>query len=169
MAGHGGVVVLGCNQVKAWSTDDSAVISEERYQADDEADKQGTAAVQTGNPEQEHPDRGYRSSRGSQMSVVVVDRGGRYGQSGVGVGGAAAAQRTERGDGRCGGGAAALRARASRAVIEGEATPGAKVRFWVIEAGAGAKVSREAAQEIKLVLNPRDTKAPLGPDGKPVP
>jgi hypothetical protein len=42
MAGHGGVVVLGCNQVKAWSTDDSAVISEERYQADDEVDKQGT-------------------------------------------------------------------------------------------------------------------------------
>src|ERR1019366_7537683 len=40
MAGHGGVVVLGCNQVKAWSTDDSAVISEERYQADDEVDKQ---------------------------------------------------------------------------------------------------------------------------------
>jgi hypothetical protein len=48
-----------------------------------------------------------------------------------------------------------------------EATPGAKIRFWVIEAGADAKVSREAAQEIKLVLSPRDTKAPLGPDGKP--
>lgn len=56
-----------------------------------------------------------------------------------------------------------------KVTIGREATPGAKVRFWVIEAGAGAKVSREAAQEIKLVLNPRDTKAPLGPDGKPVP
>jgi Trypsin-co-occurring domain 2 len=50
-----------------------------------------------------------------------------------------------------------------------EATPGAKIRFWVIEAGADAKMSREAAQDIKLVLTPRDMKAPLGPDGKPVP
>jgi hypothetical protein len=47
-----------------------------------------------------------------------------------------------------------------------EAAPGAKIRFWVIEAGADAKVSREAVQEIKLVLSPRDMKAPLGPDGK---
>ena len=43
-----------------------------------------------------------------------------------------------------------------------EATPGAKVRFWVIEAGADAKISREAVQDIKLVLSPRDMKAPLG-------
>jgi hypothetical protein len=50
-----------------------------------------------------------------------------------------------------------------------EATPGAKIRFWVIEAGADAKISREAVQDIKLVLSPLDTKAPLGPDGKPVP
>ena len=50
-----------------------------------------------------------------------------------------------------------------------EATPGAKIRFYVIEAGADAKISREAVQDIKLVLTPRDTKAPLGPDGKPVP
>ena len=35
-----------------------------------------------------------------------------------------------------------------------EATPGAKIRFWVIEAGADAKISREAVQEIKLVLTP---------------
>jgi hypothetical protein len=49
-----------------------------------------------------------------------------------------------------------------------EAGPGAKIRFWVIEAGADAKLSREAVQEIKLVLSPRDMKAPLGPDGKPV-
>lgn len=47
-----------------------------------------------------------------------------------------------------------------------EATPGAKIRFWVVEAGADAKVSRESAQEIRLVLTPRDTEAPLGPDGK---
>ena len=35
-----------------------------------------------------------------------------------------------------------------------EATPGAKIRFWVIEAGADARISREAVQEIKLVLTP---------------
>ena len=50
-----------------------------------------------------------------------------------------------------------------------EATPGAKIRFWVIEAGADAKISREAAQDIKLVLTPRDIEALLGPDGKPAP
>jgi hypothetical protein len=48
-----------------------------------------------------------------------------------------------------------------------DATPGAKVRFWVIEAGAEARVSRESVQEIKLVLTPVDTKAPPGPGGKP--
>jgi hypothetical protein len=50
-----------------------------------------------------------------------------------------------------------------------EAAPGAKIRFWVVEAGADTKISREGAQDIKLVLTPRDMKAPLGPDGKPVP
>ena len=50
-----------------------------------------------------------------------------------------------------------------------EATPGAKIRFWVVEAGADARISRESVQDIKLVLTPRDMKAPLGPDGKPVP
>jgi hypothetical protein len=35
-----------------------------------------------------------------------------------------------------------------------EGSPGAKVRFWVVEAGADAKVSRESVQEIKLVLTP---------------
>jgi Trypsin-co-occurring domain 2 len=48
-----------------------------------------------------------------------------------------------------------------------DATPGAKVRFWVIEAGAETRVSREAVQEIKLVLTPVDTQAPPGPGGKP--
>ncbi len=50
-----------------------------------------------------------------------------------------------------------------------EAAPGAKIRFWVIEAGADAKISREAVQDIKLVLTPYDMTAPLGPDGKPPP
>ena len=51
--------------------------------------------------------------------------------------------------------------------VSREASPGAKIRFWVIEAGADARISREAVQDIKLVLTPRDMKSPLGPDGKP--
>jgi Trypsin-co-occurring domain 2 len=47
-----------------------------------------------------------------------------------------------------------------------EGGAGAKVRFWVIEAGADAKVSRDSVQEIKLVLTPVDTQAPAGPGGK---
>ena len=50
-----------------------------------------------------------------------------------------------------------------------EATPGAKIRFWVVEAGADAKISREAVQDIKLVLTPRDMQAPVRADGKPAP
>lgn len=50
--------------------------------------------------------------------------------------------------------------------VSKEATPGAKVRFWVVEAGTNAKLSREAVQDIKLVLTPVDTKASVGPDGK---
>jgi len=50
-----------------------------------------------------------------------------------------------------------------------EATPGAKIRFWVVEAGADVKLSREGVQDIKLVLTPRDVAAALGPDGKPIP
>jgi hypothetical protein len=48
-----------------------------------------------------------------------------------------------------------------------EATPGAKIRLWVVEAGADAKISHDSAQEIKLVLAPRDMTAPPGPDGRP--
>jgi hypothetical protein len=44
-----------------------------------------------------------------------------------------------------------------------EASPGAKVRFWVVEAGADARLSREAVQDIKLVLTPVDMHAPAGP------
>jgi hypothetical protein len=50
-----------------------------------------------------------------------------------------------------------------------EAAPGAKARFWVIEAGTDVTLSREAVQEIKLVLTPRDTTAPPGSDGRPAP
>src|ERR1700726_3988839 len=50
-----------------------------------------------------------------------------------------------------------------------EATPGARIRFWVVEAGADVKISRDAVQDIKLVLTPRDMKAARGPDGKPAP
>jgi hypothetical protein len=48
-----------------------------------------------------------------------------------------------------------------------KAETGAKIRFWVIEAGVDAGISREAVQDIKLVLTPFDMKAPPGPDGKP--
>jgi hypothetical protein len=54
-----------------------------------------------------------------------------------------------------------------RVTVGREAAPGAKVRFWVIEAGAEARVSRDAVQEIKLVLTPVDTQARPGPGGKP--
>ncbi|MBR7838695.1 hypothetical protein KDL01_35835 [Actinospica durhamensis] len=50
-----------------------------------------------------------------------------------------------------------------------EAKPGSKIRFWVVEAGAEATFSREAVQEIKMVLTPVDTTAKPGPDGKPAP
>ena len=53
--------------------------------------------------------------------------------------------------------------------VSREATPEAKIRFWVIDAGAGAKISREAVQGIKLVLTPRDMQAPVRSDGKPGP
>ena len=51
-------------------------------------------------------------------------------------------------------------------MVAREATPGAKIRFWVVEAGADGKISRDAVQQIKLVLTPRDMKAELGPGGK---
>jgi hypothetical protein len=50
--------------------------------------------------------------------------------------------------------------------VSREAKPGAKIRFWVIEAGADATIAREAVQDIKLVLTPFDMDAPPGPDGK---
>ena len=53
--------------------------------------------------------------------------------------------------------------------VSREVSPEAKIRFWVIESGAEAKVAREAVQAIKLVLTPWDTQAPPTPDGKGVP
>jgi hypothetical protein len=53
--------------------------------------------------------------------------------------------------------------------VSQETAPGAKVRFWVIEAGAEARYSREAVQDIKLVLTPIDTQSPAGQDGKAPP
>ncbi len=41
-----------------------------------------------------------------------------------------------------------------RVTVGQEGGAGAKVRFWVIEAGADAKLSRESVQENKLVLTP---------------
>ena len=36
-----------------------------------------------------------------------------------------------------------------------EATPGAKVRFWVVELGGDGTVSQSSTQRIKLILQPR--------------
>ena len=54
-----------------------------------------------------------------------------------------------------------------RVTVSQEGGAGAKVRFWVIDAGADSKLSRESVQEIKLVLTPIDTQAPPGSSGKP--
>lgn len=39
-------------------------------------------------------------------------------------------------------------------VVAKEAKPAAKVRFWVVEAGAEASVSSSATQKISLTVNP---------------
>ncbi|MCD2193606.1 hypothetical protein LQ327_09455 [Actinomycetospora endophytica] len=41
--------------------------------------------------------------------------------------------------------------------VDKEAKPGAKVRFWVVELGADAKLSSTNTQKIKLTLQPRRT------------
>jgi hypothetical protein len=53
--------------------------------------------------------------------------------------------------------------------VSREAAPGGKVRFWVIEAGGEARYSREAVQDIKLVLTPLDMQSSAGQDGKAAP
>ncbi len=40
--------------------------------------------------------------------------------------------------------------------IAKEAKPGAKVKFWVVEAGAEARIAATSTQKITLRLNPRD-------------
>jgi hypothetical protein len=44
--------------------------------------------------------------------------------------------------------------------VDKEAKPGAKVRFWVVELGADAKLSSANTQKIKLTLEPRRASQP---------
>ena len=43
---------------------------------------------------------------------------------------------------------------------------GGKIRIYVLEAGADAKLTSESVQELKLTLTPMDTSRPAGPDGR---
>jgi Trypsin-co-occurring domain 2 len=45
-------------------------------------------------------------------------------------------------------------------VVGRELKPGAKVRFWVVEAGADSTLSKQTTQRIHLTMQPRDTQAP---------
>jgi len=47
--------------------------------------------------------------------------------------------------------------------VNKEAKPGAKVRFWVVELGAEGTVASQAAQRIRLTLDPRRGGAPGRP------
>lgn len=49
--------------------------------------------------------------------------------------------------------------------VNKEATPGAKVRFWVVELGADVKAASSSTQRIKLTLDPRRAGEP---DRKPL-
>lgn len=55
--------------------------------------------------------------------------------------------------------------------VEKSMAPGAKVRFWVIEAGTDAKVASSTTQRIKLTLDPRKAGQPGRPyiSGKAMP
>ncbi|TDB98530.1 trypco2 family protein [Actinomadura sp. 7K534] len=44
--------------------------------------------------------------------------------------------------------------------VQKEARPGAKVRFWVVEAGVDTAVSSVSTHTIKLSLDPRHVSAP---------
>jgi hypothetical protein len=44
--------------------------------------------------------------------------------------------------------------------VEKEAKPGAKVKFWVVEAGADTRAAKTTTQKIKLVLDPRRASQP---------
>lgn len=40
--------------------------------------------------------------------------------------------------------------------VDKEAKPGAKVKFWVVEAGAEARIASTNTQKLKLRLDPKD-------------
>ncbi|MFE1960987.1 trypco2 family protein [Streptomyces sp. NPDC059479] len=44
--------------------------------------------------------------------------------------------------------------------VDKEAGPGAKVRFWVVELGADAKIAQNSTQRITLTLDPRRAREP---------
>lgn len=44
--------------------------------------------------------------------------------------------------------------------VEKEANPGAKVRFWVVEAAGDAKLASSSTQRIKVTLEPRRSGLP---------
>jgi hypothetical protein len=44
--------------------------------------------------------------------------------------------------------------------VDKEAKPGAKVRFWVVELGAEAKLGSSTTQKIKLTLDPHRASQP---------
>jgi hypothetical protein len=43
-----------------------------------------------------------------------------------------------------------------------DATPGAKVRLWIVDVGVDVKLSSSAVQRVKLQLNPVRTTSPNG-------
>jgi hypothetical protein len=51
-------------------------------------------------------------------------------------------------------------------VVGKELKPGAKVRFWVVEAGADSTLSKQTTQRIHLTMQPRDTQAPPDAEGQ---
>ena len=59
---------------------------------------------------------------------------------------------------------ASIRTRASpvevTVIVNKEAKPGAKVRFWVVEAGVDSSLSHTSTQKITLTLRPADSEGP---------
>ena len=45
-------------------------------------------------------------------------------------------------------------------IVNKEAKPGAKVRFWVVEAGVDSSLSHTSTQKITLTLRPADSEGP---------
>lgn len=44
--------------------------------------------------------------------------------------------------------------------VQREITPGAKVKFWVLELGSNVKAATSSDQRIKLILDPRHARQP---------